>query len=172
MSTHGLVGDLLINAGVVNAAGLARALAAQSADRSTLGRALAGLGLAEESVVAATIASGLHLEYLEGEPPDVEDTVTTLLTEEFCRTHRSARDGASGPAAGGRPASRRADDSAPSAGRDDLPSQDHGRHGHRGAAQASGRPEPAAVRGPADRSPGFHDANSIRGKDRHSTPEH
>jgi len=96
MSTHGLVGDLLINAGVVDAAGLARALAAQSADGSTLGRALAGLGLAKESVVAATIASGLHLEYLEGEPPDVEATVATLLTEEFCRMHRTAPLGVEG----------------------------------------------------------------------------
>ena len=57
MRAHGFVGDLLIRAGVVDAAGLARALEVQSAQPSTLGRALAGLGLADESVVATTIAA-------------------------------------------------------------------------------------------------------------------
>jgi len=59
MSTHGLVGDLLIRAGVVDESGLARALAVQSERVTTLGKALADLGLADESVVASTIASGV-----------------------------------------------------------------------------------------------------------------
>ena len=66
MSSHGFVGDLLIRAGVVDAAGLARGLEAQSQQGTTLGRALAGLGLAKESAVAATLASALHLEFLDG----------------------------------------------------------------------------------------------------------
>ena len=84
MSTHGFVGDLLIRAGVVDAAGLALGLGAQSRDM-TLGRALARLGLAEESAVAAAIASGLHVEYLGGEPPSVAEAVAALLPVEFCR---------------------------------------------------------------------------------------
>jgi hypothetical protein len=44
MSTHGFIGDLLTGAGLVDAAGLARGLAAQSRQKTTLGRALAGLG--------------------------------------------------------------------------------------------------------------------------------
>jgi type IV pilus assembly protein PilB len=85
MSTHGFVGDLLIRAGLVDAAGLARGLEAQSQQMTTLGRALAGLGLAKESAVAAAIASALHLEYLEGEPPEVGAAVAALLPAAFCR---------------------------------------------------------------------------------------
>jgi type IV pilus assembly protein PilB len=85
MSSHGFVGDLLIRAGVVDAAGLARGLEAQSRRPMTLGRALAGLGLAEESAVAAAIASALHLEFLGGEPPEISEAVAALLPVEFCR---------------------------------------------------------------------------------------
>src|SRR5882762_5112746 len=85
MSSHGLVGDLLIRAGVVDAAGLALGLEVQSRQSTTLGRALAGLGLAEESAVAAAIAAALHLEYLDGEPPEVSASVAALLPVAFCR---------------------------------------------------------------------------------------
>ena len=66
MSAHGFVGDLLIREGLVDAQGLARGLEARAANGSTLGRALATLGLADESAVSATIASALHLEHLDG----------------------------------------------------------------------------------------------------------
>src|SRR5205807_9740453 len=56
----------------------------------TLGRALESLGLAEESAVAAAIASALHLEYLDREPPDVPDDVVALLPPEFCRQRKVA----------------------------------------------------------------------------------
>ncbi len=85
MSAHGFVGDLLIRNGVIDAAGLARANEARSAHPATLGRALASLGLADESVVAATIATALHLEYLEGEPPAIGQDVLTLLPKDFCQ---------------------------------------------------------------------------------------
>ena len=85
MSAHGFVGDLLIRNGVIDAAGLARANEARSAHPATLGRALASLGLADESVVAATIAKALHLEHLEGEPPAVGQDVLTLLPKDFCQ---------------------------------------------------------------------------------------
>ena len=85
MSTHGFVGDLLIRAGVVDAAGLTRGLEAQTQQMTTLGRALAGLGLAQESAVAATVAAGLQLEYREGPLPDVGESVAALLPAAFCR---------------------------------------------------------------------------------------
>ena len=85
MSSHGLVGDALIRAGVVDAAGLARGLEAQSRQPMTLGRALASLGLAEEPAVAAAIAAAMRLEFLDGEPTDVQEAVTALLPVAFCR---------------------------------------------------------------------------------------
>jgi type IV pilus assembly protein PilB len=90
MKVQEFVGDLLIRAGVVDAAGLALALEVQSTHASTLGRALAGLGIADESVVATTIASALHLEYLGGEPPDVTDAVAAMLPVAFCRKRGAA----------------------------------------------------------------------------------
>ena len=90
MSSHGFVGDLLIRAGVVDAAGLARGLEVQSRLPMTLGRALASLGLAEESAVAAAIASALHLEYLDDEPPEIGEAVAALLPAAFCRKRGAA----------------------------------------------------------------------------------
>ncbi|HEV3217591.1 MAG TPA: ATPase, T2SS/T4P/T4SS family [Vicinamibacterales bacterium] len=90
MSTHGFVGDLLIRTGVTDASGLTQALELQSRNASvSLGRALADLGLADESLVASTIASALSLEYLGGDPPVVRDDVVALLPAEFCRKHRA-----------------------------------------------------------------------------------
>src|SRR5689334_10400981 len=85
MSSHGFVGDVLIRAGVVDAAGLARGLEAQTKQSTTLGRALADLGLADENAVASAMASALHLEHLDGEPPQVEDSVAALLPVAFCQ---------------------------------------------------------------------------------------
>jgi type II secretory ATPase GspE/PulE/Tfp pilus assembly ATPase PilB-like protein/CheY-like chemotaxis protein len=90
MSSHGFVGDLLIRAGVVDAAGLALGIEAQSRQATTLGRALASLGLAEESAVAAAIASALHLEYLDGEPPEIGEAVAALLPIAFCQKRGAA----------------------------------------------------------------------------------
>ena len=85
MSTHGFIGDLLIREGVIDAPGLARGIEARTAHATTLARALASLGLADETVVAATIASALHLEHLEGEPPVIDEDIASLLPAEFCR---------------------------------------------------------------------------------------
>ncbi len=85
MTSHGFVGDLLLRNGVVDAAGLTRAMGTQAADKATLGRALANLGLADESVVAFTIAAALHLEFLDGAPPAVAPEVAALLKAESCR---------------------------------------------------------------------------------------
>ena len=66
MTTHGFTGNLLLRTGVVDAAGLARAVEVQLAQHCTLGRALASLGLTDESVVAQTLAAALHLEAMAG----------------------------------------------------------------------------------------------------------
>ena len=95
MSTHGFVGDLLIRVGVVDASGLARAVEVQPQHGNNLGRALAVLGLADESVVASVTASALRLEYL-GEPPAVADDVAALVPAEFCRKHRAVPLGVQG----------------------------------------------------------------------------
>jgi type IV pilus assembly protein PilB len=70
---------------VVDAAGLALGLEVQSRQQTTVGRALAGLGLAEESTVATAIASALHLEHLDGEIPVVDAAIAALLPAAFCR---------------------------------------------------------------------------------------
>src|SRR6185295_354947 len=85
MSSHGFVGDLLIRAGLVDAAGLALGVEAQSRQATTLGRALAGLGLADESAVAAAIAAALRLDHLAGDPPEVGAAVLALLPLAFCQ---------------------------------------------------------------------------------------
>jgi type IV pilus assembly protein PilB len=84
MSTHGFVGDLLIRTGVVDAAGITRASKTQATHGTTLGRKLAGLGLAEETVVAQTIATALRLEFLDEQVTPAPD-VATLVPEDFCR---------------------------------------------------------------------------------------
>jgi type IV pilus assembly protein PilB len=88
MSSYGFVGDLLIRKGLVDAAGLARAVEAQAAKPATLGRALARLGLADESAVAVETACALHLaffEYNDNEPPEVDEKVAATLPAEFCK---------------------------------------------------------------------------------------
>src|SRR5262245_29648925 len=81
---HGFAGDVLIRAGLVDAAGLARGLEAQTKQATTLGRALANLGLAAESEVAAAMATALHLEFLDGDPPEVPEAVAALVPPAFC----------------------------------------------------------------------------------------
>ena len=46
MSTQKFIGDVLLRGGVVDAAGLVLGLEVQSRELTTIGRALAGLGLA------------------------------------------------------------------------------------------------------------------------------
>jgi type IV pilus assembly protein PilB len=85
MSPYGFVGDLLIRQGIVDAEGVTRALAVPAPQAPTLARALALLGLADESVVAAALASALHLEYVDGTLPAIAVDVAALLPAEFCR---------------------------------------------------------------------------------------
>jgi type IV pilus assembly protein PilB len=90
-SIYGRVGELLIKAGIVDATGLARASEVKSPPGTTLGRVLSTLGLANESAVAAAIASGLRLEYVQSQPPESGDAaIAQLLPEAFCRQYRVA----------------------------------------------------------------------------------
>ena len=88
MIPNRFVADLLIRAGVIDRAAITSVAAAPQADYTTLGRALAALGLADESIVAAALASALHLEYFDGEPT-VSAGIATLLPADFCRKRRA-----------------------------------------------------------------------------------
>ena len=88
--------DLLLRTGMVDAAGLALGLEAQSRDGSTLGRALADLGLAQEAAIAAALAAALHLEYVDTEPGEAGESIASLLPVTFCRKHDVAPLGVAG----------------------------------------------------------------------------
>ena len=88
MSSFGFVGDLLIKKGLVDAAGLARAVEAQAMQPGSLGRTLGRLGLVDEAVVAAEVASALHLgflQYVEEQPPQIAPKALAALPEDFCK---------------------------------------------------------------------------------------
>jgi type IV pilus assembly protein PilB len=89
MSTFGFIGDLLIRVGVTDADGMTRAQEHQAIDESTVGRALAELGIADEEAVAAAIASALSLEVHSATPAVVPAELATLLPLEFCVKYRT-----------------------------------------------------------------------------------
>ena len=62
---HGIIANLLVRSGIVDAASLDRAVQIQTAKGGTLPRILSSLGLADEEKACATIADGLRLSYLE-----------------------------------------------------------------------------------------------------------
>ncbi len=82
------VQNVLVQSGIVDADGLARALEIQARDGGSLGRIIADLGLSTEDAVARAVAGGLGLEYInldETEPPAEEDL---CLPPEFCRQRK------------------------------------------------------------------------------------
>ena len=82
------VPNVLVQSGIVDAAGLARALEIQARDGGSLGRIIADLGLSTEDAVARAVAGGLGLEYVnldEIEPPAEADL---CLPPEFCRQRK------------------------------------------------------------------------------------
>ncbi len=85
MAKHGMIGDLLLRAGLVDSSMLERALEIQSKSGVSLGKVLADLGLTDEDAVSAAIARGLQLESLGSELPEIASGVTELLPKEFCR---------------------------------------------------------------------------------------
>jgi type IV pilus assembly protein PilB len=88
MMVQRFVGDLLIRAGIIDRAALTRVAEAPFAAGTTLGRALHRLGLADEAVVAAAIASALHLDYFDGPSSSIAPETAALLPAEFCRKRR------------------------------------------------------------------------------------
>ncbi|GAC1666353.1 MAG: GspE/PulE family protein [Candidatus Acidiferrum sp.] len=86
MSKEAAIGDLLLQAGLVDPAGLARAREAQHKNNTSLGRALATLGIAGEQYVSAAIAQNLHLELLTLDTlPEACADLAAVLPAEFCR---------------------------------------------------------------------------------------
>jgi type IV pilus assembly protein PilB len=91
MNTHGPLADALLRSGVVDAAGLARALeahASRPATTTTLGRVISDLGLADEDAVARALAAALRLDYHDA-PAANDSALSTLLPLEFCRKRRT-----------------------------------------------------------------------------------
>ncbi len=79
------IGDLLVRSGIIDAAGLTRAREAQEKNGISLSKALATLGLANEQGMVAAIATGMRLEELGPELPEVPPEVAGLLPSDFCR---------------------------------------------------------------------------------------
>src|SRR6266850_1053518 len=83
---HGIIANLLVRGGIVDAASLDRAVQVQTAKGGTLPRILASLTLADEEKACSTIADGLRLDYLG---PDavaaLGDAAMALLPADFSR---------------------------------------------------------------------------------------
>src|SRR5579863_10465538 len=79
------IGDLLVQAGLVDTAGLCQAREAQVRNQVSLGKALANLGLADEDLSAAAIAKKLRMELLGNVVPPIASEVAILLPPDFCR---------------------------------------------------------------------------------------
>ena len=76
------IGEILIELGLIDEAGLKRALEIQATEGGTLGRAVSGLGLAEEQQVSHAIADWLRLECLTS--PEVVPRVASVLPGDMC----------------------------------------------------------------------------------------
>lgn len=81
------IGELLTQAGLIDAAALARASEVQKRSGGSLGKALASLGLADENAVSAAIAQRLNLEHLGPVLPEIDPGVLSLIPAPFCREH-------------------------------------------------------------------------------------
>jgi type IV pilus assembly protein PilB len=85
MAKEAGIGDLLVRAGCIDAAGLSRAREVQAKDGISLFKALTKLGMADEQGMVAAIAKSLKLESLGMELPEVSSEVGSLLLSDFCR---------------------------------------------------------------------------------------
>jgi type IV pilus assembly protein PilB len=77
------IGEILIELGLIDEAGLRRALEIQTREGGTLGRIVSGLGLADEQQVSHAIADWYRLDCVA--KPDVTPTMAGLLPAELCR---------------------------------------------------------------------------------------
>ena len=83
-----VIQELLARSGIVDAAGLERALEIQARDGGSLGRIIADLGLCTEDAVANVIASGLGLDYVNMDEIELPAEADLCLPPEFCRQRR------------------------------------------------------------------------------------
>ncbi|HEX9426510.1 MAG TPA: ATPase, T2SS/T4P/T4SS family [Candidatus Polarisedimenticolia bacterium] len=79
------LGDLVMKAGLLDEAGVARVLESQTRDGGSLGRIAADLGLADEQAIAKAIAAGLGLPYADLSSDGSEQPALLSLPVEFCR---------------------------------------------------------------------------------------
>jgi len=79
--------EILTQAGVIDAEGWSRAKEIQLRKGGSLGKAVAGLGIAKEGAVADAIARGLHLDHLTSIPTAVDPKVISAVPAKFCREH-------------------------------------------------------------------------------------
>ena len=84
MTKHSKIGQFLVNEGLITADQLDRGRETQQRTGTSLGKALADLGFADEGAVASGIARLLHIEMLT-ELPDAPPDVRALLPVAFCR---------------------------------------------------------------------------------------
>ena len=77
------LGEILIELGLIDEAGLKRALEVQNREGGTLGRAVSGLGLANEQQVTHALADWFRLECLSR--PEAVPSVASILPADFCR---------------------------------------------------------------------------------------
>jgi type IV pilus assembly protein PilB len=83
---HGIVANLLVRAGIVDATAIAGAVEIQAARGGTLPKILSALGLADEEAACTAIANGLRLEYVGPDAVSgLGDEVTALLPTDFSR---------------------------------------------------------------------------------------
>ena len=87
MSRLGFGGDLLIRAGIGDEASIGKAIALQQERSVSLGRAISELGIADESIIAKTLAAAMHLECV-GETTAASPDVAGILPADFCRKRR------------------------------------------------------------------------------------
>src|SRR6266571_485672 len=82
------VPNVLVQSGIVDADGLARALEIQARDGGSLGRIIADLGLSTEDAVARAVAGGLGLEYINLDETEPLAEADLCLPPEFCRQRK------------------------------------------------------------------------------------
>jgi type IV pilus assembly protein PilB len=86
MTKHSKIGEFLVSEKLITADQLDRGRDAHQRTGGSLGKALAGLGFADEDAVASAIARLLHIDVLS-ELPDAPAEVRALLPVAFCRKH-------------------------------------------------------------------------------------
>jgi len=83
-----VIAQRLVEAGLLQASGLAKVLEIQARDGGTIGRIAANLGLAREEDVARWFATHLRMGFLALDRDQVGSDAVGILPEDFCRKRR------------------------------------------------------------------------------------